>query len=141
MELFDIIKLIFSNNKKWDEIGRRDKDRNFFMINRIMSIQFPVQANQFNKIRIVPHNVIDWWHRALKDKYTRIPNWIYTKTIKGERIKESAELDKEYNEAEFFIRNKFDLSKRELKELKEFYPKKYIKWIEEIDKQIKTSEN
>ena len=47
MELFDVVKKIFEKKEaKWAEVAKVDKSRNFFMLNRIMSIQFPVQANQ-----------------------------------------------------------------------------------------------
>ena len=40
MQLFDIIKLIFNNKaNEWKAVGKIDKSRNFFMINRIMAIQ------------------------------------------------------------------------------------------------------
>jgi hypothetical protein len=66
MQLFDIVKLIFNNKEKeWKSVSKIDKSRNFFMINRIMAIQFPVQANQFNKLKIVPAPVVDWWHQTL----------------------------------------------------------------------------
>ena len=59
MELFDIVKTIFKSDKDWKNVGRNDKVRNFFMINRIMSIQFPTQANQFNHTKILPRPVVD----------------------------------------------------------------------------------
>ena len=74
MELFDIVKNIFSKNKRsWDSVGKNDKVRNFFMINRIMSIQFPVQANQFNKMRVTPHFVVDWWRDTLSNRFSKPP--------------------------------------------------------------------
>ena len=83
MELFDIVKNIFSKNQRsWDSVGKNDKVRNFFMINRIMSIQFPVQANQFNKMRVNPHFVVDWWRNTLSNRFSKPPSWIYTKTVK-----------------------------------------------------------
>ena len=57
MELFDVIKTIFKK-KDWEDVGRNDKVRNFFMINRIMSIQWPIQANQFNHTKISPAPVV-----------------------------------------------------------------------------------
>ena len=54
MDLFDIIKS-FTSQKAWENVSKADKQRNLFMINRIMSIQFPLQANAFNNTKIDPN--------------------------------------------------------------------------------------
>jgi hypothetical protein len=133
MDLFDLIKKMFSD-KDWDSIGKYDKAKNFFMINRIMSINFPVQANQFNGLKINPPSVIDWWHGTLINLYTKPPYWIYTKTKKKETKK--LESKKDYSEIELFIREKYQVSKRDLNELKKFYPEKYESWIKDISEQL-----
>ena len=133
MELFDIVKLITSKNNNWSKVTNNEKSRNFFMINRIMSIKFPVWANQFNKTKINPIPVVNWWYNTLSQNYTRTPDWIYTKTLKKEKaLKEAV-----YEDAEKFVRERMAISKRELSELKQFYPEKYNKWIKSIDQQIK----
>lgn len=131
MQLFDIVKNIFStNNKTWKSVGRNDKSRNFFMINRIMSIQFPIQANQFNKLRVSPPPVVDWWRDTLSHRFSKPPVWIYTKTKKVE--KEDVSKVKESPEVESFIREKYKVTKRDLAQLKQFYPEKYQEWISDI---------
>jgi len=83
MQLFDIIKLIFNNKaNEWKAVGKIDKSRNFFMINRIMSIQFPVQANQFNKMKIVPAPVVDWWHGTLQQGFPN-PQFGYIQRLRN----------------------------------------------------------
>ena len=133
MQLFDIIKKMFSD-KNWDDVGKNDKARNFFMINRIMSINFPVQANQFNNMKVNPSPVIDWWHGTLINLYTKPPYWIYTKTKKKETQK--AENNKDYSESEYFVREKYQMSKRDLSDLKRFYPEKYKEWMKNVNEQI-----
>ena len=136
MQLFDIVKNIFStNNKTWDSVGRIDKSRNFFMINRIMSIQFPVQANQFNRMRIIPGPVVDWWRNTLSSRYSKPPSWIYTKTKKTNTEEKSKE-SKNFDEVELFIREKYSVSKRELSDIKNFYPDRYNSWISDISEQL-----
>ena len=88
MELFTLIKNIFSSDDKvWKTVGKFDKSKNFFMVNRIMSIQFPIQANQFNKLKVVSPPVVDWWRDNLSHRYSKPPTWIYTKTKKLEKQK------------------------------------------------------
>lgn len=136
MQLFDIVKNIFSaNNKTWDSVGRIDKSRNFFMVNRIMSIQFPVQANQFNRMRIIPGPVVDWWRNTLSSRYSKPPSWIYTKTKKTNTEEKSKE-SKNFDDVELFIREKYSVSKRELSDIKNFYPDRYNSWISDISEQL-----
>ena len=135
MQLFDIVKLIFTTKpKEWKSVGKIDKSRNFFMINRIMAIQFPVQANQFNKLKVIPAPVVDWWHDTLSSRFSRPPQWLYTKTNKKESVKK--EENKNLEEIEGFIRDKYAVSTRDLQTLKNFYPEKYEKWIKDVSEQI-----
>lgn len=139
MELFDIVKTIFKPKKDWDKVSRNDKTRNFFMLNRIMSIQFPIQANQFNHTKISPRPVADWWHSTLSNHYTKMPSWIFTKTKKsGDKKNAIKDLDVD-PEVEKFIREKFKISNRELADLKKFYPSKYQEWTDSIADQINLS--
>lgn len=136
MELFDVIKSIFKKDSEWDKVSRNDKVRNFFMINRIMAIQFPVQADQFNHTKILPRPVIDWWHNTLGKHYTKMPGWIFTKTKKGTNAS-TKDFDYEADkDVELFVLNRFETSRRELADLKHFYPEKYKDWIESVKDQI-----
>lgn len=135
MQLFDIVKLIFSTKEsEWKSISKNDKTKNFFMINRIMAINFPVQANQFNKLKVSPAPVVDWWHGTLSTKFTRQPQWIFTKTKKKEST-DKIDAKKNYQAVEELIRTKYSVSNRDLETLKRFYPAKYQKWIEDVSEQ------
>ncbi len=136
MELFDIVKNIFSqDNKKWSTVSRNDKSRNFFMVNRIMSIQFPHIANQFNKLKINPEATVDWWRNNLSSRYTKPPHWIYTKVVKsGNKAKKDAGFSCE--EVEIFVRDRYSISRRDLSDLRKFYPEKYDSWMKSIADQI-----
>jgi hypothetical protein len=137
MELFDIVKRIF-DKKGWEKVSTNDKSRNYFMINRIMSIQFPVQANQFNKNKINPAPVVDWWHDTMSVHFKGVPQWIYTKT-KKQSVKDKKE--DSFDEAEMFVRDKLMISKREILELKKFFPDKYKEWISGVNNQMKGNSN
>lgn len=135
MELFDIINSFFNKDKKqWKSVSKNDKNRNFFMINRIMSIQYPIIANQFNKLRVEPSTVVNWWAERMGNTYTRTPKWAYTRTIKKEKADKKKGIKSE--DAEDLIREKYKVSKRDLSDLKSFYPDKYDKWIKDINDQL-----
>jgi hypothetical protein len=59
-----------------------------------------------------------------------------TKKKPAKKTKEYKEVD--YEETEKFIMKRFEVSKRELFELKKFYPQKYESWLKELDSQIKS---
>ena len=103
-----------------------------------MSIQFPIQANQFNHTKVSPRPVIDWWHDTMSNYYSKTPPWIFTKTKKKEGKDEKKVDFSDYEETEKFIMKRFEVSKRELFELKKFYPQKYESWLKELDSQIKS---
>jgi len=141
MELFDVVKNIFSqDSKKWVQVSKNDKSRNFFMINRIMAIQFPNIANQFNKIKINPDATVDWWRNNLSSRYSRPPSWIYTKTIKKE-AKTKKSTDSSWENVEVFVRDRYNVSKRDLSDLKRFYPERYNSWMKDISDQIGIKNN
>ena len=125
---FDIIKSFYS--KSWNKINDRDKSRNLFMINRICSIAYPLQANSFNNIKINPDKVVDFWKVFITSKHKTVPSWIWTKTQK----KEKDEKKKEYKEEVInFIKDRYQISNREIEELKNFFPKKFNTFYKEIE--------
>ena len=130
MELFDILKAFFSE-KQWEEVSKIDKSRNFFMINRMMSIFFPLQANAFNNTKIDPVPVIDFWKTTLNRSYKTTPGWSFTATKKKEKIKNFAPSE----EAANFIKSRYEISNREIAELGKYFPKEFkefSKGIEEL---------
>ena len=125
---FDIIKAF--HTKEWNKISDRDKARNLFMINRVCSIAYPLQANSFNHLKIRPEKVVDFWRVFITNYNKRTPQWIWTKTVKKEKEKEK----KEYNEDVInFIKEKYEISNREIEELKKFFPTKFNTFYKEIE--------
>jgi hypothetical protein len=125
---FDIIKAF--HTKEWNKISDRDKARNLFMINRICSIAYPLQANSFNNLKIRPEKVVDFWKVFITNYNKKTPQWIWTKTSKNVKEKEK----KEYKEEVIsFIKDKYQISNREIEELKNFFPSKFNSFYKEIE--------
>ena len=82
MELFDIIKVIFNKTTEFDSLNPGEKRKHFFMVNRRFAIQFPLQANVLQHLKINQSAVVDYWHVFLSSKYDYQPSWIYTKGVK-----------------------------------------------------------
>ena len=86
--LFDFVSLMFSNDQRWKALADNDKNGNYFMMTRFISINYPVQAQTFNHMKINPSNVMDIWHRILPLKHgNKVPHWVYAKTKKKAKEK------------------------------------------------------
>jgi hypothetical protein len=125
---YEIIKAF--HTKEWDKISDRDKARNFFMINRICSISYPLQANSFNRLKIQPEKVVDFWKVLITHQNKKSPGWIWTKTIKSEKTKEETKYKEEIID---FIKSKYEISDREISEMIDFFPLKFNNFYKEIE--------
>ena len=89
MELFDFIKVLFTDPKEYSSIPNGEKRKQYFMCQRRFAIQFPMQANALQHLKINQSGVIDFWHAFMRKQYKFQPNWLYTKGVKKtQEIKE-----------------------------------------------------
>ena len=87
MELFDLTKLIFSNNiSQWQDVSNLDKKKHIFMINRFASIAYPIQANLLQHVKCDPIHVMNYWKDFMSARHNKVPHWMY---IKGKKQKEA----------------------------------------------------
>jgi hypothetical protein len=96
-----------------------------------MSINFPLQANSFNHIKIQPEKVVDFWKVFFSHYYKKPPQWIWTKTQKIGKESTSYEYKEEVID---FIKEKYQISEREIRELKQFFPKKFLEYYKTVEK-------
>lgn len=125
---FDILKAF--HTKDWEKVKDRDKARNFFMINRLCSIAYPLQANSFNHIKIQPDKAVDFWKLFISYQNKKTPQWVWTKTVKSEKEKDNSKYKDEILE---FIKNKHQISNREIQELIDFFPSKFKSYYKEME--------
>ena len=118
-KLFDFVKIIFTNPKRYREVSNRNKRRHHFMINRFFSIKYPVNANLFNFNGINGLSVIDSW-QLVANRFKSVPGWIYTRTKKKKKVatKKSEYIPKEET-IKKFIHN-HEIGMREFGELESF---------------------
>jgi hypothetical protein len=137
IQLFDYIKLVFSKDEKaWKELKNTDKSRNFFMLNRFMSIRFPVQAAVLSHYRIDPESVSDYWHRTMSNLHSSTPKWIYAKTIKKKDIEKKLELPS--NEMIKWYCEKHEMSKRDFNEHVAILGDSFLKELKPLEKILKS---
>ncbi len=137
MELFELIDTIFKNPIEYNSVTDGEKRKHFFMIQRRFSINFPMQANVLQHLKINQTAVIDFWQKFLRDMYKGYyPKWLYTKGVKkSQEIKEkkqnvSNELIKEYCKY-------MKLDYKTVYDALEFYPNKMIKELQDFEKILK----
>lgn len=85
---YDIIKLMFTDIKGFDNLSKIMLERNAFMINRVFSIQFPEQAQCFNKTTTSLSDLVKMWRlfavKALG--FGKVPSFVYTKGAKQSNV-------------------------------------------------------
>lgn len=103
MDLFPYINALFGSDKVWSNVTNFDKTKNSFMLNRFMSIKYPIQGDLFNKLKTSGVGQANSW-RLVAKKFKVVPGFIYTKTKKLDKTKkwtpdtELIELYLKYNE-------------------------------------------
>jgi hypothetical protein len=134
MELFEFIKVLFTDPKRYSQLKASDKGRNHFMVQRFMSIKFPTTAQQLNRVGMNGAGVMDLWQKIAIRFNGRVPGWIYTKTKKLEKNEKVYKPDPEA--AQIWMQRN-GLTERDLKDAIRFNPDEMKKIISSIEKQIK----
>lgn len=134
MDLFDYIKTIFSQRKDYEELKDYAKKKNAFMLNRFMSIQYPVQAQMFNVMNVNSVGVANSW-RKVGIRHKRTPGWIFTKTKK--KAKDSTYSPSDEVLSLYLKVN--EIGMREYKDAMTYDPEKVIQDLKTIEKQINGS--
>ena len=136
MELFDYTKTLFSKNqKKWEEVPSRIKFKHYWMLNRFMSIKYPVQASHLSHFKINPEYASDFWHRMMSSLFSSPPGWMYAKTKK----KDEKEKKLEYPTKEMIIWycNKNEMSRKDFENNVKFFGDAFLSEIKKTEKILK----
>ena len=131
MKLFDYIKVLFGQDLPWKKLKGYDKSKNSFMVNRFMSIKFPIQANMFNALKIDPVGQAEAW-RMVASKFNRVPGFIYTKTKASKKIKTWVPDPKAL---EFYLKIN-EIGERDFKEAMKHQPSEVKNAITVLEKQM-----
>ena len=131
MKLFDFIKVLFGRDLQWEKLKGYDKSKNSFMVNRFMSIKFPMQANMFNALKIDPVGQAEAW-RIVASKFNRVPGFIYTKTKASKKIKPWVP---ESKALEFYLKIN-EIGERDFKEAMKHHPSEIKNAIKVLEKQM-----
>lgn len=134
MKLFDFIKIFFNTSNRYEKLSKHERSKHRFLIQRFMSIQYPITSNALNINGTNPTYVNDSF-RLVGKQFTRTPGWIYTKvrkTKKNKRIFEPRE-----DTIEFYLK-KNDATLRDYNEiLKSPRKKDMLEELKELEKLLK----
>jgi len=131
IELFDLTKLMFTNNKKFNEVKLSDKAKHAFIINRFFSIKFPSNAQKMNVNGFNPGRLVNIWG-LVGSRFTSVPSWIYTKTKKVDNPK----IWKPNTEIARFWMDRFNLNQRDLEDAIKFNPIELKESFKRLEQQI-----
>lgn len=131
MDLFDYIKCLFSQSKDYENLPDYVKKKHAYMTNRFLSIQYPTQAQMFNRLNINPVGVADSW-RKVGIRHKRTPGWIFTKTKK--KPKENVFVPSD--EVLHFYLKMNEIGMREYKDAMKYAPEKVTSDLKTIQKQM-----
>jgi hypothetical protein len=135
-ELWDITKIIFEKPGEWPTVTTGEKRKYYFAIQRRFAIQFPMQANALQHLKINQAAVIDFWQHFMKQYNGRTPGWMYTKGIKkAKEVKEK----KNHGISEELISSyaiRLGIDRKSIVDALEFYPEKMTKEILSFKKMI-----
>ena len=128
-DLFEYIRIVFEDPQRYKKIKSHEKSKFFFMLNRYMSITYPMQANMFNIINVDPVAASDYWQRNMSKLFRKMPNWIYVKTAKDKTVKKNYPSD----EAIMMYITKKEMSRRDLQYTEKLYGMEVYDPILQID--------
>lgn len=91
MDLFDFINEMISKPAAFKAVSNNERSKHFFMINRLCSIRYPIQAAYLNHLKINPAEAVTYWQSLLSSQYNRTPGWMYVKTKKEKENKKASQ--------------------------------------------------
>lgn len=136
MKLFDFIKIFFGENPEYYKLKKYDKGKFRFMINRFMSINYPIQAESLNLNGTDSAHVVESWHLAAKN-FKRTPGWIYTKVRKAPAKPEDGFIP-EAETVKFYM-NKFKISSKDYDTCIKFNKEELYNELEALEKEMQAN--
>ena len=107
--------------------------RNSFMLNRTLSINFPLQANALNLTKINSCDIVKSWNEFIQEQY-RCPSFIYTKGAKKSQVEKSEKnkMPKKEDIVEYCLT--YNISYKSVMDAFKFFKDEMIEEINEFKK-------
>jgi hypothetical protein len=114
VNFIEVADRIFINKQKYNELTDEDKINAFFILNRKFAKKYPKVAQFLNYKSVDKSFAMDQWFNVFKNQQG-IPGWYWSTKSKKDTLK--AKKEKDYDK----IQQRYELSKEEMKFLKEFF--------------------
>lgn len=127
--LLDVANAMLKDKKNWSKISDKEKEDNFFIINRFFSKKYPEKSKLLNNKLINKVSAMDTWYIFMLDK--PYPKWFWSKSdkkSKSDNISES-----EIN----FLLEEYSINSSDLELLMKYYPdivNEEIKYYRDVKK-------
>ncbi len=135
MQLFDLVRVMFTSPSKYKDVKNSDKAKNHFMIQRFMAINFPDRSQLLNRNGINGIGVIDTW-QFITSRFKRVPGWIYTKTKKTKK-QESLEFKYADDLVDLYLKVN-EITKKDFDQLVKLNPQEMQSYFLKLRKQYDT---
>jgi hypothetical protein len=119
MDLTEFLKVLFEKPKEWKNVSRADKQRFFFMTQRMLSAAYPAQAQSFNAVGVNQADVMDYWQTQLTKIYKRRPDWLWGWAAKKKKDDKKSRVPSE--EAVSGYLDRVGMSRRDLADAVELF--------------------
>lgn len=111
-DLTEIVNSLFNKRDNWKSISNEDKEKNFFIINRFLSKNWPKHSQELNKKEMDKSVALDLWFIFLKNKPYPKNFW-----HKGKLAKSNLSLNQKN-----FLMKEFDINQDEIIFISNNYP-------------------
>lgn len=136
-DLFKVIDGVF-DKEVFATLTNKDLKGCAFNVQRLMSIQYPVQAANLNMMGINSADVVKSWHFQLENRFTRTPQWTKVGTAKERAAYQKTHKTVKMPERRLIVQyiNHHGLDSGEFEYLKKINPEELVKEIKALDKAI-----
>jgi hypothetical protein len=138
MSIKDVIGFLLIDRKNYRNLTNKEKEDNFFIINRFLSKKFPIFANKLNLKGIDKSLALDMWYLEigdqLKKKTPEFKNFFGWFWSKGGKIKPNNLSDKDNK----YLIERLRLDQEDLNFLLTYFEedvKEEMKYFKKLDKQ------
>ena len=133
--LFDLTKMIFEDPVGYEEVTPGEKRKHFFMVNRRFAINFPMQANVLQHLKVNQAAVVDFWQTFMRKMYKRTPGWMYVKGVKKAAKEKEAKAKVSGKVIDEYVKF-MKVDKKSVLDALEFYPERMTKELKDFEKMI-----
>lgn len=120
----------FWNTTKFKTYSNYERGKGYFMLQRKLSINHPIEAAKLSKIGINTGQVVHWWKYYMSAKYNQKPKWTW---VSANKKKETAKVYTPKAETVAIYCKLNDCTRHEVEEALLYYPDELKDEMEEIE--------